>query len=69
LEVAEISFDHVIEAAGSISAKLAVMNEKARNINQVVVTITKVADQTNLLSLNAAIEAEKAGNTAAASPS
>ncbi len=52
---------HVIEAAGSINAKLAVLNEKAGNINQVVTTITKVADQTNLLSLNAAIEAEKAG--------
>src|SRR5438093_6429155 len=52
---------HVMEAAGSINAKLAVLNEKASNINQVVTTITKVADQTNLLSLNAAIEAEKAG--------
>jgi len=50
-----------MEAAGSINAKLAVLNEKASNINQVVTTITKVADQTNLLSLNAAIEAEKAG--------
>jgi methyl-accepting chemotaxis protein WspA len=38
-----------------------VLNEKAGNINQVVTTITRVADQTNLLSLNAAIEAEKAG--------
>ena len=45
----------------SINAKLGVLNEKASNINQVVTTITKVADQTNLLSLNAAIEAEKAG--------
>lgn len=52
---------HVMEAAGSINTKLAVLNEKAGNINQVVTTITKVADQTNLLSLNAAIEAEKAG--------
>ncbi|KUZ92150.1 chemotaxis protein [Burkholderia ubonensis] len=51
----------VMEAAGSVNAKLAILNEKAVNINQVVATITKVADQTNLLSLNAAIEAEKAG--------
>ena len=57
----EESMHHVMEAAGSINAKLAVLNEKASNINQVVTTITKVADQTNLLSLNAAIEAEKAG--------
>ncbi len=48
-------------ATTSISSALGVMNEKANNINSVVTTITKVADQTNLLSLNAAIEAEKAG--------
>ena len=48
-------------STSSISAKLGVISEKANNINQVVTTITKVADQTNLLSLNAAIEAEKAG--------
>jgi methyl-accepting chemotaxis protein WspA len=57
----EETMRQVMEAAGSINAKLAVLNEKAANINQVVTTITKVADQTNLLSLNAAIEAEKAG--------
>jgi methyl-accepting chemotaxis protein WspA len=51
----------VAAAAGSINAKLGVLNEEAGNINQVVTTITKVADQANLLSLNAAIEAEKAG--------
>jgi methyl-accepting chemotaxis protein WspA len=57
----EETMRHVTEAAASINGKLGVLNEKAGNINQVVTTITKVADQTNLLSLNAAIEAEKAG--------
>jgi methyl-accepting chemotaxis protein WspA len=57
----EETMGRVMDAAGSISAKLSVLNEKAGDINQVVTTITKVADQTNLLSLNAAIEAEKAG--------
>ena len=49
------------EARNSITSKLGIMNKKAGNINNVVVTITKVADQTSILSLNAAIEAEKAG--------
>ncbi len=57
----EETMHNVMEAAGSVNAKLAILNEKAGNINQVVTTINKVADQTNLLSLNAAIEAEKAG--------
>jgi methyl-accepting chemotaxis protein WspA len=48
-------------STASISSKLAVIREKANDINVVVTTITKVADQTNLLSVNAAIEAEKAG--------
>ena len=55
------TMQRVVDAAGSINSKLGVLNEKAGNINQMVITITKVADQTNLLSLNAAIEAEKAG--------
>ncbi|VVD76062.1 methyl-accepting chemotaxis sensory transducer [Pandoraea communis] len=57
----EDAMRHVMDAAGSVNGKLGILNEKAGNINQVVTTITKVADQTNLLSLNAAIEAEKAG--------
>ena len=51
----------VVKASETIGSKLEVLSEKASNINSVVTTITKVADQTNLLSLNAAIEAEKAG--------
>lgn len=57
----EETMHSVMGAADLVNAKLAILNEKASNINQVVVTIVKVADQTNLLSLNAAIEAEKAG--------
>jgi methyl-accepting chemotaxis protein WspA len=45
----------------SFSSKLAQISERASTINLAVTTITKVADQTNLLSINAAIEAEKAG--------
>ena len=51
----------MVAATDSINAKLAALSEKASNINSVLTTITKVADQTNILSLNAAIEAEKAG--------
>ena len=64
------TMQQVMEASTSISARLATLSEKAGNIGIVVTTITKVADQTNLLSLNAAIEAEKAGDYRdAASPS
>ncbi len=57
----EEAMRHMENASKSISGKLEAINEKAGNITSVVTTITKVADQTNLLSLNAAIEAEKAG--------
>ncbi|MBN8708180.1 MAG: hypothetical protein BGO12_06975 [Verrucomicrobia bacterium 61-8] len=52
---------HIIDASVAITARFGEMNDRAGTINSVVTTITKVADQTNLLSLNAAIEAEKAG--------
>jgi len=64
----EDTMHSVMGAADLVNAKLAILNEKAGNINQVVVTIVKVADQTNLLSLNAAIEAEKPVNTAVVLP-
>jgi methyl-accepting chemotaxis protein len=48
-------------AADSVATRLSTINEKAQAINAIVGTITKVAEETNLLSVNAAIEAEKAG--------
>lgn len=57
----ERTMHDLTEATKNISSKLGAIREKASDINVVVTTITKVADQTNLLSINAAIEAEKAG--------
>lgn len=45
----------------SFSQKLSLISQKAKSIDSIIETITKISDQTNLLSLNAAIEAEKAG--------
>lgn len=57
----EVIMRHMVDASTTIASKLGVLNERAGNITSVITTITKVAGQTNLLSLNASIEAEKAG--------
>jgi methyl-accepting chemotaxis protein len=61
----ETSIQTLSTASASISGRLATIRTKAVRINSVVTAITKVADQTNLLSLNASIEAEKAGEAGA----
>ena len=54
-----------IEQAHQLSLALkndmAQLNEHAGNINQIMTVISDIADQTNLLALNAAIEAARAG--------
>jgi methyl-accepting chemotaxis protein WspA len=55
------SVESLERATGSISDKLGTIRDRATDITGVVTTMSKVAEQTNLLSVNAAIEAEKAG--------
>lgn len=57
----EAGMQQFMDATSSIAKKLERINERTHGIDTIVTTITKVAAQTNLLSLNAAIEAEKAG--------
>ncbi|MBL6713849.1 MAG: methyl-accepting chemotaxis protein [Pirellulales bacterium] len=56
------SMEQLETATEAFAERLSAIRQRAEDINLVITTITKVADQTNLLSINAAIEAEKAGS-------
>lgn len=47
--------------AGAVSTTLGTIRERAEGVNAVVAAMVNVANQTNLLSINASIEAEAAG--------
>lgn len=61
LERIHDSMNELRTANEQIVERLSIINERTGQIGGVVGAINKVAEQTNLLSLNAAIEAEKAG--------
>ncbi|MGM0611552.1 MAG: methyl-accepting chemotaxis protein [Thermodesulfobacteriota bacterium] len=55
------SINEVAEKAREMQASLKDLGKKANNIGEVMNVINDIADQTNLLALNAAIEAARAG--------
>ena len=55
------SMKQLDESMHAFTRKLSAISQRAAGITTVVTTIAKVAEHTNLLSLNATIEAEKAG--------
>ena len=63
LESMTASMKHLDDTMNAFTRKLATISQRAAGITSVVTAIAKVADQTNLLSVNATIEAEKAGES------
>ncbi|WP_269537735.1 methyl-accepting chemotaxis protein [Cerasicoccus fimbriatus] len=61
LTALQASMKELGAANDDVSEQLNLINQRAYAITSVIATMTKVADQTNLLSLNASIEAKKAG--------
>lgn len=55
------SIEHLANEINGLADKIAHLNESSSNINSVIDVIKSVAEQTNLLALNAAIEAARAG--------
>jgi methyl-accepting chemotaxis protein len=53
--------DHIKSSSDESSGMIDELNEKSSKIGEIVSFITQIADQTNLLALNAAIEAARAG--------
>lgn len=64
LEGIRSALDELMHAGATMTEAFNSISEKTGNIDRIIAAITKVANRTNLLSLNAAIEAEKEGEKA-----
>ncbi|WP_423231538.1 methyl-accepting chemotaxis protein [Aeromonas hydrophila] len=52
---------HINSSVNEVSRQIENLNQQSRSIESIISTISSIADQTNLLALNAAIEAARAG--------
>ncbi len=53
--------DDISKTVNHLSQKVKILGDRSNHINEIINVITGIADQTNLLALNAAIEAARAG--------
>lgn len=61
VEKVSANFDELIEKANMVDSKIVTLTKQSEEITSVINLIKDIADQTNLLALNAAIEAARAG--------
>ena len=61
LQISVNNIEHDAQRQNQLSLKVGDLTEQARNITEILTIINDIADQTNLLALNAAIEAARAG--------
>ena len=61
LRNSEQAAEHTVEVIGRVSKSIQALSESSGNIESVIGVIADIAEQTNLLALNAAIEAARAG--------
>lgn len=61
IDALDVRASHIMESAVESSNSAASLEQSAAQISQLVMSIHSISDQTNLLALNAAIEAARAG--------
>mgnify|MGYP001333047901 FL=1 len=61
LTTSEGAAEHTVDVISRVSGSIHALNESTGKIEQVIGVIADIAEQTNLLALNAAIEAARAG--------
>ncbi|MFM9913539.1 MAG: methyl-accepting chemotaxis protein [Methylophilaceae bacterium] len=61
VQMAADEMSQIAESVNQTAGQMAILGQEAQKIGSIVDTIKDVADQTNLLALNAAIEAARAG--------
>ena len=62
-------FERIQSDMETVSGAIDRLNEQAQSVGDIIATVSDLAEQSNLLSVNASIEAAKAGEPARASPS